>query len=76
VVDKGQPLVPGSQPLASHAGYSGGAENRIGTPGQHWTLGIKGREGRGRGGTGWFPHRGESLVRSVAGAQDGLLAGG
>jgi hypothetical protein len=30
-----QPQVPGSQPLASHAGYGRGAENRIGAPGQH-----------------------------------------
>jgi hypothetical protein len=29
-VDKGLPLVPGSQSPASHTGYSGGAENRIG----------------------------------------------
>jgi hypothetical protein len=32
-VNKGQPPIPGSQSLASHAGYSGGAENRIGAPG-------------------------------------------
>jgi hypothetical protein len=31
--DKGQPLVPGSQSLASHAGYGRGAKNRIGAPG-------------------------------------------
>jgi hypothetical protein len=35
-----------------------------------------GGEGRGRGGAGWFPGRRESLVRSMAGAQDGLPAGG
>jgi hypothetical protein len=34
-LDKGQPLVPGSQSLASHAGYGRGAENRIGVPGWH-----------------------------------------
>jgi hypothetical protein len=50
-VNKGQPQVPGSQPLASHAGYGGGAENRIGAPG------VKGGEGSGRGSTGWFPCR-------------------
>jgi hypothetical protein len=33
-VDKGQPLVPGSQSLASYAGYGRGAENRIGVPGK------------------------------------------
>ena len=38
--------------------------------------GLKGGEGSGRGGTGWFPRRRESLVRSMAGAQDGLLEGG
>ena len=35
VVDKGQPQVPGSQSLASHIGYRGGVENRIGALGQH-----------------------------------------
>ena len=34
-VDKEQPPVSGSQSLASHAGYSRGAENRIGAPGRH-----------------------------------------
>jgi hypothetical protein len=34
-VDKGQPLVPGTQSLASHNGYDRGAENRIGALGQH-----------------------------------------
>ena len=34
-VDKGQPLIPGSQSLASHTGYGRGAENRIGALGQH-----------------------------------------
>ena len=31
----GQGAVPGSQSLASHAGYGRGAENRIGAPGRH-----------------------------------------
>ena len=76
MVDKGQPQVPGSQPLASHPGYGGGAENKIGTLGQHSGQEVKGGEGRGRGVTGWFPRRQESLIRSMAGAQDGLLEGG
>ena len=33
MVDKGQPQVTSSQPLAFHAGYSGGTENRRGAPG-------------------------------------------
>jgi hypothetical protein len=37
-VDKGQLPVPGSQTLASHAGYGRGAENRIGDPGGHWVV--------------------------------------
>ena len=49
-VDKGQPLVPGSQSLASHAGHGRGAENRIGA------LGMKGGEGRWR----WMVPIGES----------------
>jgi hypothetical protein len=40
-VDKGQPLIPGSQSLAFHTGYGRGAENRIGVPGIQ-------EEGRGR----------------------------
>jgi hypothetical protein len=77
-MDKGQPQVPGSQPLAFHAGSgSGGAENRIGSLGSTQFRGTKGGEGRTRGGAGWFPCGWrESLVRSMAGAQDGLLAGG
>ena len=51
MVDKGQPQVPGSQPLTSDAGYCGGAENRIGALGQHLGLGMKGGEGGGREGT-------------------------
>ena len=34
-VDKEQPLVPGSQPPASHAGYGRVAENRIGALGEY-----------------------------------------
>jgi hypothetical protein len=34
-VDKGQPSVAGSQSPASNAGYSGVAENIIGTLGRH-----------------------------------------
>jgi hypothetical protein len=47
-VDKGHPLVPGSQSPVSHAGYGRGGENRIGTLGQHSALEGKGREGRGK----------------------------
>ena len=49
VVDKGQPLVPGSQPPASHSGYSRGAENRIGATGRHLAPGMKREEGWGEG---------------------------
>ena len=38
-VDKGQSPVSDSQSLASHAGYSGGAENRIEAPGGTWPRG-------------------------------------
>ena len=34
-VDKGQPLVLGSQSPASHSGYGRGAENKIGATGLH-----------------------------------------
>ena len=34
-LNKGQPPVPGSQSLASNAGYGRGSENRIGAQGQH-----------------------------------------
>jgi hypothetical protein len=53
-VDKGQPPVPGSQSLASHAGYGGEAENRIGAPE------IR-KEGRGRGGAQGGSHTGKCL---------------
>ena len=52
-VDKGQPPVTGSQSLASHAGYSRGAENRLGAPGRHsgpWRYGKRAEGER-------FPHR-------------------
>ena len=75
MADKGQSQLPGSQPTASHSGYGGGGENRIGAPGQHSTPGMKAGEGKERVGAGWFLHGLESFVRSVAGAQNGLLAG-
>ena len=75
MVDEGQPQVPGSQSPASHTGYGEEAENRIGAPGRHSAPEIR-EEGRGKVGTGWFPRRQESLVQSMAGAQEGLLSGG
>ena len=39
-------------------------------------FGAKGRRSWGIGATEWFPRERASLVRSGAGAQDGLLAGG
>ena len=71
MVDKGQPQVPGSQSPAS-IGYIGGAEKRIGALGQHSALQIREDRADREGGAGWFPHRRESLVRSIAGAQEGL----
>ena len=50
-VDKGQPSIPGSLFLASHAGYGRGAENRIGV-----------LEYRKRAEGERFPCRQESLV--------------
>jgi hypothetical protein len=35
---------------------------------------LKGEEGRGRRGAGWFPHGQEPLGWSMAGAQEGLPA--
>ena len=62
VVDKGQPLIPGSQSLASHAGYSGGAGNRIGAPGRPWRYRKRGQGKRGPlGGS----HTGESPYSSL-----------
>ena len=63
-VDKGQPLVPGSQSLASHAGYSRGAENRIGAAGQHSGPRGESKRGQERGGLR-FPHRRVSLVQAL-----------
>jgi hypothetical protein len=37
--------------------------------------GAKGRRGLGRGESGWFPNCQESLVRSLAGTQEGPPAG-
>jgi hypothetical protein len=54
-VDKGQSPVSDSQSLASHAGYSREAENRIGDPGRIW----KKAEGER------FPHSRESLIRAL-----------
>ena len=59
-VDKEQPLVPGSQPPASHAGYGRGAENRIGALGWHLSLEVweeRAGERRALGGS----HTGKSL---------------
>jgi hypothetical protein len=65
--------------VGSHAGYRGRAENRMGMGGGGWggliIPGAEGRRGKRRGGTGWFPCGREPLVRSLAGAQDGLLPG-
>ena len=63
-VDKGQPLVPGSQAPASHARYSKGAENRIGAAGQHSGHRGESKRGQERGGLR-FPHRRVSLVQAL-----------
>jgi hypothetical protein len=55
VVDKGQPPVPGPQSLASHAGYSGGVENRIEAPEQHKAPEIAEKRKGGNKGHRWFP---------------------
>ena len=60
-VDKEQSPVPGSQSPASHAGYSRGAENRIGALGWQSAPERKGREVRGREGTLGGSHTGKSL---------------
>lgn len=53
------------------------AENKVGSPGvAQSALELKRGEGRERRGAGWFPRRPESLVRSVAGVQKGLMLGG
>jgi hypothetical protein len=64
-VDKGQPPIPVSQSLASHAGYGRGADNRIEAPGQTLSPGDKWRECRGKRGAGCFPRRQVSLVRAL-----------
>ena len=52
------------------AGHCKRDENRMGVQGAAQSaLGLKGGEGRGRGGAGWFLLWREPLVRSVAGAQ-------
>jgi hypothetical protein len=57
---QGEPLVPGSQSLASHTGYSRGAENRIGTPGV--ALGPRdGKRGQGKRRVLGGSHAGECL---------------
>jgi hypothetical protein len=48
----------------------------MGAPGRLISPGAKGRRGQGERGSEWFPRGQESLVRSLAGAQDDLLAGG
>ena len=56
------------------AGHCGRAENKMGVPGvAQPDPGPKGGKGRERWGAGWFAHRQESLVQSVAGAQKGRL---
>jgi hypothetical protein len=74
----GQGAAPGTRISASiiPCWTGGGAENRIGAPGQHLSLGMKGGGGSGRGGIECFPQGSESLFRSMARAQDGLLQGG
>ena len=47
-----------------------------GVPGVALGFGAKGRRSWGIGATEWFPRERASLVKSGAGAQDGLLAGG
>ena len=59
------------------AGHHRRAENKMGAPGVAQSAPEpKGGEGREGGGAGWFPHGRESLVWSMAGAQEGLPAGG
>jgi hypothetical protein len=74
-VGGGQGATPGT---TSYARYNRGAENRIGAPGRDWAPGEEGRRGQGRGGRWMVSTRARVLgqVRSVAGAQDGLLPGG
>jgi hypothetical protein len=58
------PIVPGSKSLASHSGYCRGAETRM-RPLRYGKMAEGER----------FPQRQESLIWSVAGAQEGLLMG-
>jgi hypothetical protein len=60
------------------AGHCKKAENKMGAPGGGSVSppGLKGGEGRERGGAGWFPRGRESLVPSMARAREGLPAGG
>jgi hypothetical protein len=52
------------------AGHLGRTENKMGTLGAAWlSPGMKGGEGREKGGAGCFPLGQESLVWFVAGAQ-------
>ena len=73
-------LRPGSQSRASqtlHCWTTEELRTKWGPPGTVRPFpGPKGGKGRERGGTGWFSHRQESLVQSMAGAQEGLPAGG
>ena len=56
------------------AGHHRRAENKMGAPGAAPSfLVVKKGEDRERGGTGWLPCEQESLVLSLAGAQEGLL---
>ena len=58
-------------------GHSRRAENKMGAQGVAWSSpGPKGGEDRERGGAGWFPHRSESLIWSMAGVQEDILVGG
>ena len=75
-VDKGQSEVSGPPEardnrfsvlgIPDDAGQRRRAENKVGTPGAAQSAPRpKRREGRERGGIGWFPHRRESLIRSL-----------
>jgi hypothetical protein len=58
------------------SGHLGRAENKWRSLRAVWSsLWLKEGEG-GEGVAGWFPSRQESLVQSVAGAQEGLPVGG
>jgi hypothetical protein len=59
------------------AGHLGRAENKIGALREAWSSpGLKGGGAIKRGDAGWFSYRRESLVWSMAGAQEGFLVGG